>query len=127
MWYLFFQPELLKTTIYHSITPIFPSVGGGGGFIGYNLHIQQQVAAYVLYLDAKPRVSLGRVPTAQGKQGKWPKKIPVRKNTGNLEILPKHKEKTGNFVCLNCKCPDAKGKGYCDICRENFHFFPEAG
>ena len=32
-----------------------------------------------------------RVPTAQGKQGKWPKKIPVRENTGNLEILSKHR------------------------------------
>ena len=30
-----------------------------------------------------------RVPTAQGKQGKWQKKIPVRE-TGNSEILPKH-------------------------------------
>ena len=38
-----------------------------------------------------------RVPTAQGKQGKLPKKIPVRENTGNLEILPKHREKTGNW------------------------------
>ena len=38
-----------------------------------------------------------RVPTAQGKQGKWPKKIPVRENTGNLEILPKHRE-FGNFA-----------------------------
>ena len=28
--------------------------------------------------------SLDRVPTAQGKQGKWPKKIHVRENTGNL-------------------------------------------
>ena len=26
------------------------------------------------------------------------KKIPVRENTGNLEILSKHREKTGNFV-----------------------------
>ena len=34
-----------------------------------------------------------RVPTAQGKQGKWPKKIPV--NTGNFEILSKHRENTG--------------------------------
>ena len=33
-----------------------------------------------------------RVPTAQGKQGKWPKKIPIRENTGNLEMLPKHRE-----------------------------------
>ena len=30
-----------------------------------------------------------RIPTAQGKQGKWGEKIPVRENTGNLEILPK--------------------------------------
>ena len=33
------------------------------------------------------RVWVHRVPTAQGKQGKWQKKIPVRENTGNLEIL----------------------------------------
>ena len=39
-----------------------------------------------------------RVPTAQGKQGKWPKKFPVRENTGNLEILSKNKENKGNFV-----------------------------
>ena len=29
-------------------------------------------------------------------QGKWPKKIPVRENTGNLEMLSKHRE-----FCLN--------------------------
>ena len=36
-----------------------------------------------------------------GKTGnfKWPKKIPVRENTGNFEILPKHRENTGNLVC----------------------------
>ena len=48
------------------------------------------------------------------------KKFPVRENTGNLEILPKHRE-----FC--CKFPDAKDKGYCDICCKNFHFIPEAG
>ena len=66
-----------------------------------------------------------RVPTAQGKQGKqgkWQKEIPVRENTGNLEMLPKHRENTGNFVCSSCKFLDAKAKGYCDICRVNFHF-----
>ena len=35
---------------------------------------------------------LCRVSTAQGKQGKRPKIFPVRENTGNLEILPKHRE-----------------------------------
>ena len=49
-----------------------------------------------------------RVPTAQEKQGKWPKKFPVREKTGNLEILPKHRENTGNLVCLGCKFPDSK-------------------
>ena len=44
------------------------------------------------------QVVLFRVPTAQGKQGKWQKKIPVRENTGNLKILSKHRENTGNFV-----------------------------
>ena len=62
-----------------------------------------------------------RVPTAQGKQGKWHKKI-CREKTGNLEILSKHRENTVNFVCSSCKFPDSKGKGYC----ENFHFFPRS-
>ena len=37
---------------------------------------------------------LYRVLTAQGKQGKWKKKIPVRENTGNLEVSSKHRENT---------------------------------
>ena len=41
-------------------------------------------------------VGNSRVPTLQGKQGKWPKKFPVRENTGNLEMLSKHRE----FVLL---------------------------
>ena len=32
---------------------------------------------------------LVRVPTARGKQGKWQKDIPVRENTGNLEVFAK--------------------------------------
>ena len=61
-----------------------------------------------------------RVPTAQGKQRKWPKKNPCVwkfcQNTG----------KSRNFVCSSCKFPDAKGKGYCNICRENFNFPPRS-
>ena len=45
------------------------------------------------------------------------KKIPVRENAGNLEILPKHTE----FDLL--KFPDSKGKMYLNICRENFQFY----
>ena len=39
-----------------------------------------------------------RVPTAQGKQGKWQKVFSVREDTGNLESLSKQRENTGNFV-----------------------------
>ena len=42
------------------------------------------------YLSA-PDLSI-MVPTAQGKQGKWPNKFPVREKTGNLEMLSKHRE-----------------------------------
>ena len=40
----------------------------------------------------------GTVPTAQGK---WLKTIPVRENTGNLKILPKH----GEFGLLKLYIP----------------------
>ena len=66
-----------------------------------------------------------RVPIAQGKKGKtgkMTKKIPVRENTGNLEILPKHRENTGNLVCSSWKFPDSKGKGYFEICRKITNF-----
>ena len=80
-----------------------------------------------------------RVPTAQGRQGKWPKKIAVRENTGNLEILSKHRENTGNldvlskhmentgnFVSSSCKCSGSKSKGYCDSCCKKILFFPKS-
>ena len=44
-----------------------------------------------------------RVPTAQGKQGKW---SPKNSLLGNMEIWPKHKE----LVCSTCKFPYSKGK-----------------
>ena len=48
---------------------------------------------------------------ATGKTGKMAENIPpVRENTGNLEILPKHREKTGDLVCSSCNFPDSKGK-----------------
>ena len=58
--------------------------------------------------------------------GKMAKKIPVSENTGNLEILSKHREfclNTGNFVSSSCKCSDSKSKGYCDSCRKIRSFF----
>ena len=75
-----------------------------------------------------------RVPTAQGKQGKWQKNDLSGKtqgfwifcqNTGKAEgILSKHRENTGNFVSSSCKCSDSKTKGYCDTCRKKNPFFP---
>ena len=49
--------------------------------------------------------------------------FPVRENTGNLEILPKYRENTGNSVCSSCKFPDSRGKRYFDICRKNSQIF----
>ena len=42
-----------------------------------------------------------------------PQKIPVRENTGNLEIC----QNTGNLVCSSCNFPDSKGKRW--ICLPN--------
>ena len=50
-------------------------------------------------------------------------KFPVRENTGNLEILPKHRENTENLFFPSCNFPDYKGKRYFDICCENLKFF----
>ena len=46
-------------------------------------------------------ICIDSVPTAQGKQGKWPKEFPVRENTGNLTIFAKHRE----FGLLKLKIP----------------------
>ena len=73
-------------------------------------------------LSGRPAISkLNSTTPVQGTQGtggtgKMAKKIPVRENTGNLEILPK---RTGNLVCSSCKFPDSNGKRYFNICREN--------
>ena len=66
-----------------------------------------------------------RVPTAQRKQGKWPKYC--QENTGNLEMLAKHRENTENLVCSSFKFPDSKGRRYFDTCRKNFQISFEAG
>ena len=50
-------------------------------------------------------------------------KFPVKKNTGNLEILPKRLENTGHLVCSSSKFPDSKGKRYFKICCDNLLFF----
>ena len=69
----------------------------------------------------------GQVTHSTGKTGKMAKKNPGRENTGNLDILLKHRENTGNLVCSSCKFTDSKGKRYFDICCENFHFLGGAG
>ena len=72
--------------------------------------------------------------TAQGKQGKWPKKYPCQgkhREFGNFVktqgILSKHRENTGNFVSSSCKFSDSKSKGYSDSCRKKIHFFDAVG
>ena len=46
--------------------------------------------------------------------------------SGKTQGIWKFCQNSGNFVCSSCKLPDSKGKGYCDICLENFHFFPRS-
>ena len=58
-----------------------------------------------------------RVPTAQEKQGKWPKKNPCQ---------GKHRE-FGNFAktqgILFAQVLDSKDTGNCNICLKSCHFF----
>ena len=49
-----------------------------------------------------------------------------KKTQGILIFFAKTQGNTGNLVCSSCKFPDPKGKGYCDICRENSHYFPRS-
>ena len=67
--------------------------------------------------------TFGRVPTAQGKQGKCPKRIPCQ---GKHREFEKSCQNTGNFVCSSCKFPDFKGKRYFEICHENLQIIFEA-
>ena len=56
-----------------------------------------------------------RVPTAQGKQGKWQQQNPC-------QGIWKFCQNTGNFVCSSCIFPESKGKGDFNICRKHFQF-----
>ena len=49
-------------------------------------------------------INNSRIPTAQGKQGKWQKKLMVIENTGNLEVWTKQRE----FVLLKLLIADSK-------------------
>ena len=71
--------------------------------------------------------SLSRVPTAQGKQGKWPKKFPVRENTGNLKMLSKHRENTGIFFAQVGNALFLKVKDNAIFVAKKSFFFTEAG
>ena len=61
---------------------------------------------------------LNRVPTAQGKQGKW-QKISLSGKIQGIWKFCQNTGKTQHLVCSGCKFPDSKGKRYFKICREN--------
>ena len=79
--------------------PDFPGGGGGGHLIN-------------IYVD----MSSCRLPTAQGKQGKWHKKNSL---SGKTQGIWKFCQNTRNLVCSSCKFPDSKGKRYFEICCKN--------
>ena len=64
-------------------------------------------------------------PLHRENRGNGQKKSMSRKTQGIWKFC-QNTENTGNLVCSSCKFPDSKGKGYCDICRENLHFFPRS-
>ena len=55
------------------------------------------------------------------------KKFPVRENTGNLEIFPKHRENTGNLFAQVVNSLILKVKGIAIFATKFSIFFPEAG
>ena len=85
------------------------------------LNIGSSTYLFTAYPPPPPGYPLHRENRENG-----PKKIPVRENTGNLEILSntrktqgilsKHRENTGNCICSSGKCSDSKSKGHCDVC-----------
>ena len=71
---------------------------------------------------------------AQGKQGKWPKRFPVKKNTGSFEILSKHREfclntgkKQGILLAQVVNVLILKVKDIAIVATKKSIFFPEAG
>ena len=99
--------------------------------IEYIMHTQYMIFCrktlhhlFVVNLDIKDSLSctLYRVPMAQGKQGKWPKKSLSGKTQGIWEFC----QNTGNFVSSSCKCSDSKSKEIAIFAAKN-SIFPEAG
>ena len=66
---------------------------------------------YSFFFQSHTSVLLGRVPTAQGKQGKWTK----NSMSGKTQGIWKFCQNAGNLVCSSCKFADSKGKGSFDI------------
>ena len=65
-----------------------------------------------------------RVPTAQRKQGKWPKRNSLLgKTQGNWKFC----QNTRNFVCSSCKLPDSKLKDIVIFAANISNLFLEAG
>ena len=65
------------------------------------------------------RGASGRVPTAQGKRGKWPQySLP-----GKTQGFWKFYQNTGNLVCSSCKFPDSKVTRYFNICHKKIPLF----
>ena len=61
-----------------------------------------------------------------GITGKMANKIPCQGKHREFRNFAKTQGKHREFVCSSCKFADFKGKRYCDICSENFHFFPRS-
>ena len=69
--------------------------------------------------DSHEKVTPTGYPLHRENRKNGQRKIPVRENTGNLEIWPKHRD----LVCLSCTFPVSEVNRYFDICCKNFDFW----
>ena len=73
---------------------------------------------HLVFFPVVLRTHCFKVPTVQGKQGKWQQ----TSLSGKTEGIRKCCQNTGNFVCPSCEFLDFKGKGCCNIFRKDFLF-----
>ena len=72
--------------------------------------------------------AIDRVPTAQGKQGKWQQQNSLSGKTQGIWKFCQNAGKTqGIFVCSSCKFPDSKGNNIAIFAAKFPFFCPEAG
>ena len=111
----------IKQIIYNYIRVLWDETGVWGEFGAGSVNGRRSYSGFTM----TPFTCSG-YPMHRENRENGQKNFPVRENTGNMNILPKHMENAWNLVCSGCKFPDFKGKRYFEICSENLQKFVEA-